>query len=410
MTTSTLQHNDNKAVEVENRVIKKLFRRLITFLFVLFVFSFLDRINIGFAGLTMGKDLGLTSTMFGLAATLFYVTYVLCGIPSNIMLAKVGARRWIAGIMVVWGIASTCTMFATSPHTLYILRMLVGIAEAGFLPGILVYLTWWFPAYHRARANALFMIAMPVTMMLGSILSGYILALDGLWNLKGWQWLFLLEGLPSVVLGVVTWFFLNDTPDKANWLDNEEKQALKAMIDREREHAAIVPASPRSTLREVLTPAVLMYTLAYFCLTNTLSAINIWTPQILQSFNTGSKHHDWPAGGDPAVLHHFRHDLVEPPLRPAQRAQDAYHPALPVRRGGLAAGFGNAPQPDPADRHYYGFGGILYRDGHFLDHPGSGDQPAVARGGAGGDQRHRQRRLCRQPAVDRHFARYHRQL
>ncbi|STV84687.1 4-hydroxyphenylacetate permease [Klebsiella pneumoniae] len=154
MTTSTLQHNDNKAVEVENRVIKKLFRRLITFLFVLFVFSFLDRINIGFAGLTMGKDLGLTSTMF-----------------------------------------------ATSPHTLYILRMLVGIAEAGFLPGILVYLTWWFPAYHRARANALFMIAMPVTMMLGSILSGYILALDGLWNLKGWQWLFLLEGLPSVVLG-----------------------------------------------------------------------------------------------------------------------------------------------------------------------------------------------------------------
>ena len=288
MTTSTLQHNDNKAVEVENRVIKKLFRRLITFLFVLFVFSFLDRINIGFAGLTMGKDLGLTSTMFGLAATLFYVTYVLCGIPSNIMLAKVGARRWIAGIMVVWGIASTCTMFATSPHTLYILRMLVGIAEAGFLPGILVYLTWWFPAYHRARANALFMIAMPVTMMLGSILSGYILALDGLWNLKGWQWLFLLEGLPSVVLGVVTWFFLNDTPDKANWLDNEEKQALMAMIDREREHAAIVPASPRSTLREVLTPAVLMYTLAYFCLTNTLSALSVWTPLILRSFNAES--------------------------------------------------------------------------------------------------------------------------
>lgn len=157
MTTSTLQTHDNKAVE--QRAINKLFRRLIVFLFILFVFSFLDRINIGFAGLTMGKDLGLTSTMFGLAATLFYVTYVLCGIPSNIMLAKIGARRWIAGIMVVWGIASTCTMFATSPETLYVLRMLVGIAEAGFLPGILVYLTWWFPAYHRARANALFMIA-----------------------------------------------------------------------------------------------------------------------------------------------------------------------------------------------------------------------------------------------------------
>lgn len=288
MTASSLHPDNHSAGGIEQRVIKKLFRRLITFLFVLFVFSFLDRINIGFAGLTMGKDLGLTSTMFGLAATLFYVTYVLCGIPSNIMLAKVGARRWIAGIMVVWGIASTCTLFATSPQTLYLLRMLVGIAEAGFLPGVLVYLTWWFPAWHRARANALFMIAMPVTMMFGSLLSGYILALDGLWHLKGWQWLFLLEGLPSVLLGVVTWFFLNDTPDQAGWLDDDEKRALKQMLDRERSAAAAHRSAPRSTLREVLTPAVLLYTLAYFCLTNTLSAINIWTPQILQSFNTGS--------------------------------------------------------------------------------------------------------------------------
>ena len=284
MTASSLHPESTRADETEQRVIKKLFRRLITFLFILFVFSFLDRINIGFAGLTMGRDLGLTSTAFGLAATLFYATYVLCGIPSNIMLAKVGARRWLAGIMVVWGIASTCTLFATSPQTLYLLRMLVGIAEAGFLPGVLVYLTWWFPARHRARANALFMIAMPVTMMLGSLLSGYILALDGLWNLKGWQWLFLLEGLPSVFLGGVTWFFLNDTPDQARWLADDEKRALRQMLERERSDTA----PPRSTLREVLTPAVLLYTLAYFCLTNTLSAINIWTPQILQSFNAGS--------------------------------------------------------------------------------------------------------------------------
>ncbi|MEX5714747.1 MFS transporter [Serratia ureilytica] len=178
----------------EQSVIKKLFRRLIIFLFVLFVFSFLDRINIGFAGLTMGKDLGLSSTMFGLAATLFYATYVIFGIPSNMMLSRVGARRWIATIMVLWGIASTCTMFATGPTSLYVLRMIVGITEAGFLPGILVYLTYWFPAFYRARANALFMIAMPVTMAISSLVSGYILALDGVMNLKGWQWLFLLEG------------------------------------------------------------------------------------------------------------------------------------------------------------------------------------------------------------------------
>ncbi|CAI0809538.1 Inner membrane transport protein RhmT [Serratia entomophila] len=279
----------------EQSVIKKLFRRLIIFLFVLFVFSFLDRINIGFAGLTMGKDLGLSSTMFGLAATLFYVTYVIFGIPSNIMLGIVGARRWIATIMVLWGIASTCTLFATGPTSLYLLRMIVGITEAGFLPGILVYLTYWFPAFYRARANALFMIAMPVTMAIGSLVSGYILALDGVMNLKGWQWLFLLEGIPSVLLGVAVWFYLDDTPAKARWLTDEEKASLKAMMDADRLQL-VQPGGPssqhalqqRSLWREVFTPVVLMYTLAYFCLTNTLSAINIWTPQILQSFNQGS--------------------------------------------------------------------------------------------------------------------------
>ncbi|GLR09358.1 4-hydroxyphenylacetate permease [Mixta theicola] len=288
MTTLTQPQQQNSLSQTEQRVIQKLFRRLIVFLFVLFVFSFLDRINIGFSGLTMGKDLGLTSTMFGLAATLFYVTYVLCGIPSNIMLGIAGARRWIATIMVLWGIASTCTLFATDATSLYLLRMLVGIAEAGFLPGILLYLTWWFPAYYRARANALFMVAMPVTMMIGSLLSGYILALDGVWNLKGWQWLFLLEGLPSVILGVATWFFLDDKPAQARWLDEDEKQALQNMMDRERNAADKPTAVKTSVWREVFTPVVMLYTLAYFCLTNTLSAINIWTPQILKSFNEGS--------------------------------------------------------------------------------------------------------------------------
>ncbi|MGP2731173.1 4-hydroxyphenylacetate permease, partial [Serratia marcescens] len=253
------------------------------------------RINIGFAGLTMGKDLGLSSTMFGLAATLFYVTYVIFGIPSNMMLSRVGARRWIATIMVLWGIASTCTMFATGPTSLYVLRMIVGITEAGFLPGILVYLTYWFPAFYRARANALFMIAMPVTMAIGSLVSGYILALDGVMNLKGWQWLFLLEGIPSVLLGVVVWFYLDDTPAKAKWLTDEEKSSLQAMMEADKLQL-VQPNGPsshralqqRSLWREIFTPIVLMYTLAYFCLTNTLSAINIWTPQILQSFNQGS--------------------------------------------------------------------------------------------------------------------------
>ncbi|MDR0219444.1 MAG: 4-hydroxyphenylacetate permease [Enterobacteriaceae bacterium] len=283
-----------KLTSRQQNVINKLFRRLILFLFVLFVFSFLDRINIGFAGLTMGKDLGLTSTMFGLAATLFYVTYVAFGIPGNIMLSIVGARRWIATIMVLWGVASTATMFATGATSLYILRMLVGIAEAGFLPGILVYLTYWFPAHYRARANALFMIAMPVTMALGSLASGYILEMDGLWNLRGWQWLFLLEGFPSVLLGIVVWFYLDDSPAKAKWLTADDKQCLQEMMENDTlqavSHSPTLSPQKSSLWREVFTPVVLMYTLAYFCLTNTLSAINIWTPQIMQSFNQGSSH------------------------------------------------------------------------------------------------------------------------
>jgi ACS family 4-hydroxyphenylacetate permease-like MFS transporter len=243
----------------------------------------------------MGKDLGLSSTMFGLATTLFYATYVIFGIPSNIMLGIVGARRWIATIMVLWGIASTATMFATGPHSLYVLRMIVGITEAGFLPGVLVYLTYWFPAYFRARANALFMIAMPVTTALGSLVSGYILSLDGIMSLKGWQWLFLLEGFPSVLLGIVVWFYLDDKPSKAKWLSKEDKDCLQEMMDSDnlqlvqpegaRSHSAL---QQPSMWREVFTPIVLMYTLAYFCLTNTLSAISIWTPQIMQSFNQSS--------------------------------------------------------------------------------------------------------------------------
>ncbi|MGX9742726.1 4-hydroxyphenylacetate permease [Pseudocitrobacter corydidari] len=279
----------------QQAVIKKLFRRLIVFLFILFVFSYLDRINIGFAGLTMGKDLGLTSTMFGLATTLFYVMYVICGIPSNIMLGIVGARRWIAVLMVVWGIASTATMFATGPNSLYVLRMLVGIAEAGFLPGLLLYLTYWFPSQYRARANALFMIAMPVTMALGSLASGYILNMDGLLNLKGWQWLFLLEGFPSVLLGLVVWFWLDDSPAKAKWLTDDDKACLNEMLEADKravqqsqQGISSGMVSQRSMLRELFTPVIMLYTLAYFCLTNTLSALSVWTPLILRSFNQES--------------------------------------------------------------------------------------------------------------------------
>jgi len=269
-------------------VVDKVSRHLLWFLFLLFVFSFLDRINIGFAGLTMMKDLGLTSTQFGMATTLFYVAYIACGIPSNIALARIGARRWIGSIMIAWGLASTATMFATDATTLYWLRILVGITEAGFLPGMLLYMTFWFPNAYRARANALFMIAMPVTAGFGSALSGYILALDGTWGLHGWQWLFLLEGLPSAILGLAVFRYLDDKPAQASWLSADEKKTLERALAAEHKTDDVPQGEKLGLVRELLSPTVIKFSVAYFCLVNTLAMIAVWTPLIVKSFSAGA--------------------------------------------------------------------------------------------------------------------------
>lgn len=274
-------------------VVRKVSRRLLGFLFVLFLFSFLDRINVGFAALTMSQDLGLTSTMFGMASTVFYLTYVLCGVPSNLMLVKFGARRWIGTILMAWGLASSATMFAHDATSLYLIRAIVGVTEAGFLPGMLLYMGDWFPSAARARANAWFMIAMPVTSALGAAASGYLLRLDGVAGLAGWQWLFVLEGLPTVLLGLVTWWYLDDKPADARWLSPAEKQALDTMIARDRAAASAQQAGTASSeggsvWRAILTPSVAKFALGYFCLVNTLSLASLWIPQIVKSFGTTS--------------------------------------------------------------------------------------------------------------------------
>ena len=280
---------------LQKRVIDKISRRLIVFIFILFLFTILDRINIGFAGLTIGRDIGLTATEFGLAASLFYIAYAVCGVPNNMALARIGAKIWMGLIMILWGFASTATMFAEGPKSLYALRILVGICEAGFLPGVLVYLTYWFPAHFRARANALFIFAMPVTIGIGSAVSGYILEMDGVLYLHGWQWLFFLEGFPCVILGVLVWIILDESPDNARWLTEEEKQCLKEMMESDslvlvqkegpQAMEAVEPHSLRSDsfLRQVFTPIVLLYTLAYFFLCNSVSCIVVWNPLIIKS-------------------------------------------------------------------------------------------------------------------------------
>jgi len=278
-----------EAADADASATRKVFRRLIGFLFVAYFFSYLDRINIGFAALSMNKELGLTATMFGLANTLFYTTYMLFEVPSNLLLARFGARVWIARIMITWGIAATATMFAVGANSLYVIRAIVGLAEAGFVPGVILYLSYWFPGAYRARAMAILMTAMPVTFMLGSPLSGLLLQMNGIFDLSGWRWPFLMEGLPSILLGVVAYVFLTDKPSQARWLSETERTALQRRLARE--DAIAPPAQAGGMWRELASPNVLLLSLTYFCLVNSLNTYATWSPQIVREFLSGTQNY-----------------------------------------------------------------------------------------------------------------------
>ncbi|HEY0219663.1 MAG TPA: MFS transporter [Afipia sp.] len=258
--------------------LKKVTTRLIPFLFVLYVFNYLDRINIGFAALQMNKELGLTATVFGLSSTIFYLGYVACEVPSNLLLARFGARKWIARILVSWGLASAVTMFVNSATTLHLARFLLGVLEAGFVPGVILYLTYWFPTAVRARANSLMIMGQPLAMLIGAAMSGAIIQhLDGLAGFSGWRWMFLIEGLPATILGIIAFFYLADRPRFATWLKPEEALAL------EREIATEEGSSAKLRFVDVLMDGrLLLLGAAYFGLCNTLNANATWTPTILR--------------------------------------------------------------------------------------------------------------------------------
>jgi MFS transporter, ACS family, 4-hydroxyphenylacetate permease len=272
---------------VEDKVFRKVFRRLMWFLCLALIVSFVDRINIAFAALTMNKDLALSATAYGMALTVFYVAYTLCEIPSNLMLAKFGARLWIARIMITWGLASAATMFAFDRWSLYGIRALVGAAEAGLLPGLLLYLTYWFPRRFRARANALFIMAIPVTIAITSSVSGRILEMHGFLGLSGWRWLFLLEGLPAVVLGVICLFYLDDGPALANWLSADEKREIGMRLEDDRDLETTV-VTKRGILSQLGSRDVLLLSVAYFGLVSSLNANTTWVPQIVRALTDGS--------------------------------------------------------------------------------------------------------------------------
>jgi len=259
----------------------KVSRRLIPFLFVLYTINYLDRINIGFAALSMNKDLALTATAYGLASTIFYIGYVACELPSNLLMVRYGARAWLARIMVTWGIASAATMLVFNANSLYLARFVVGVMEAGFVPGVLLYLSYWFPASHRARANTLLMISQPVAMALGASVSGLILGnANGLFGLQGWRWLFLLEGIPAVPLGIMVYFYLSDRPEQAKWLKPHEAELLNRMLAEDKPAPRAIRGE--SIWKQLADKNIVFLSLAYFCLVNTINVNATWIPTIVR--------------------------------------------------------------------------------------------------------------------------------
>ncbi len=265
-----------------NSALRKVAWRLIPFMALLYFVAFLDRVNIGFAALTMNADLGLSPRMFGFASGIFFIGYVLFEVPSNIIMERVGARIWIARIMITWGLLSAGTAFVSSPTSLYVLRFLLGVAEAGFFPGMILYLTYWFPAPFRARILGAFMVALPVSNVIGSPVSTALLSFEAR-GLHGWQWMFLLEGIPAVLCGVAVLAFLRDGPAKAAWLTDEERNWLQSELAAERAAHGTVAHSSLASLRE---PRVWFFGLIYFGMLVGMYGFGFWLPQIVKGFGT----------------------------------------------------------------------------------------------------------------------------
>lgn len=271
-----------------NALYRRITLRLIPFIFICYLFNYLDRVNVGFAKLQMLDALKFSETIYGLGAGIFFIGYVLCGLPSNLALNRFGPRRWIAVMMIAWGTLSTCLLFVTTPMEFYVLRLFTGAAEAGFFPGVVLYLSRWFPADRRGRIMALFMSAIPVSGLLGGPFSGWILDhfAAGQHGLAGWQWMFLIQGLPTVVLGILAVFLLSDGYQKAAWLSDSERQLIARDLAAD---AASKPSTTGDSVWAVLTnPLIWTFGFVYFCIQSGVYAINFWLPSIIKNLGFDS--------------------------------------------------------------------------------------------------------------------------
>ena len=271
------------ADEIAGSALRKVRWRLIPFLFLLYVVAYLDRVNVGFAAIDMNRDLRFSDTVYGLGSGIFFLSYTLLEVPSNLMLARIGARLWIARIMFTWGLLSTAMIFVDSPLRFYVIRFLLGAAEAGFFPGIILYLTQWFPQRERARAVGLFMTATAMAGVIGAPLSSALLRLDGIGGLQGWQWLFIVEGVPAILLVPVVLLYMTERPADAKWLNADER----AWLAREMEAEQAQTSKSIITLGAALgTLRLWIISLPYFCIVIAFYGIAFWLPQLVQSMSS----------------------------------------------------------------------------------------------------------------------------
>ena len=272
--------------QLEVRTIGKVSKRLVPFLILCYFVAYLDRVNVGFAALTMNKDLGLSASAFGFGAGVFFLAYFIFEVPSNLFLERVGARKWIARIMFSWGLLSGAMAFIQGENSFFTVRVLLGIAEAGFFPGIIFYLTLWFPAVYRARIIGYFMAAIPLSTVIGAPVSGWLLGFDGHLGLKGWQWLFILEAAPALILSFVVFFYLTDRPADATWLQADERAWLVQRMEQERRQRET--ARTFSVRQALMNPKVLALSVIYFGAVALNYGLSFFLPQIVKAFGVSN--------------------------------------------------------------------------------------------------------------------------
>jgi len=273
-------------MDIEKRTLRKITWRIVPFIMILYLIAYIDRVNIGFAAITMKEDLGFTASILGFGAGIFFLGYFLFEVPSNIILHRIGARIWITRVMITWGIIAGGMAFVESSTSFYVMRFLLGVAEAGFFPGIILYLSYWFPARNRAGVIALFMAAAPIATAIGSPISAALLEMHGILGLAGWQWMFLIEAFPAVILGVVVFFYMTDRPEKATWLKQDEREWLVHTMQLE--NAGKDKQQHHSIIRGLANPRVLALAMVYFGTSAGLYTLGIWAPQIIKELGVSS--------------------------------------------------------------------------------------------------------------------------